>query len=654
VIRALLFLLLAGALGAYAFWVYLRAELPVGGRRLLALLRTAVLLLVLALLFDVRLPWASPPGARGRWALLDASLSMGAGDGGAWREASERARALAAEGWTVVPFGQGVASDDPSTPEQIHTDLAPALTRATEAGVGEVRVLSDLRLEDPVEVAATLAATPISVAFERFGGNGANAGVSDFTVSDQHRAGDPVTGEVGLFAQRADSVEVRIHEEGRLVLDRQVAAPAPGLEARRSFELPPPEEEGRLRYTVTVRVPGDGFASDDQGVAYMSAGHEAGGLVVVSLRPDWEPRALLPVLDEATGLRGTGYLRVGADRFAPMGRAPQRGETVDSARVGAAVADAALVVIHGLGASADAWARGLVRRNARLLVWPDDPGGADLAGVDVGPPRQGEWYASDQVGASPLAADLAGARLQDLPPLGPLLPLSDGPPPDEAPLLVQLGGTGQGRPALTLHREAGRREVVVLASGFWRWDARGGPGRDAYRRLWSGVAGWLLAPDPSAVVREVRPERWVFARGATVRFRLPGAAADSIRLEIRTASTPAADTAGGSSTPSDSVVADTTFTGVTSATLGTFPPGTYRFAATGPEGSLGEGRFDVEARTGEMLPRSAEPDSVRASGPSSVAAPGRGRPLRTTPWPYLLVLVLLCAEWIARRRAGLR
>ncbi|MGD8320203.1 MAG: hypothetical protein PVJ02_07110, partial [Gemmatimonadota bacterium] len=139
-IRALLFLLLAGALGAYAFWVYLRAELPVGGRRLLALLRTAVLLLVLALLFDVRLPWASPPGARGRWALLDASLSMGAGDGGAWREASERARALASEGWTVVPFGQGVASDDPSTPEQIHTDLAPALTRATEAGVGEVRV----------------------------------------------------------------------------------------------------------------------------------------------------------------------------------------------------------------------------------------------------------------------------------------------------------------------------------------------------------------------------------------------------------------------------------------------------------------------------------------------------------------------------------
>ena len=29
-----------------------------------------------------------------------------------------------------------------------------------------------------------------------------------------------------------------------------------------------------------------------------------------------------------------------------------------------------------------------------------------------------------------------------------------------------------------------------------------------------------------------------------------------------------------------------------------------------------------------------------------------GRPLRTTPWPYLLVIGLLCGEWIGRRRSG--
>ena len=62
-IRLLLFLLLAGALAAYSFWIYLRAELPVRSGRLLAALRTATLLLLLALLFDPRLPWGGAGGS---------------------------------------------------------------------------------------------------------------------------------------------------------------------------------------------------------------------------------------------------------------------------------------------------------------------------------------------------------------------------------------------------------------------------------------------------------------------------------------------------------------------------------------------------------------------------------------------------------------
>jgi hypothetical protein len=34
-------------------------------------------------------------------------------------------------------------------------------------------------------------------------------------------------------------------------------------------------------------------------------------------------------------------------------------------------------------------------------------------------------------------------------------------------------------------------------------------------------------------------------------------------------------------------------------------------------------------------------------------APG-GRPLRTSAWPYLLLLAFLSLEWVGRRRAGLR
>jgi hypothetical protein len=37
-----------------------------------------------------------------------------------------------------------------------------------------------------------------------------------------------------------------------------------------------------------------------------------------------------------------------------------------------------------------------------------------------------------------------------------------------------------------------------------------------------------------------------------------------------------------------------------------------------------------------------------------VEAEPAGTPLRTRPWPYLLVIGLLCGEWIGRRRSGLR
>jgi len=640
VIRLLLLPLLAGALAFYTFWIYLRAELPVRSGRRLAWIRSLTLLLVLALLLDLHLPWGGAAGPRARWALLDASLSMGAGGRPAWGAAVQRARALEAEGWTVVRFGDRVSPDDAveGSPRELHSALAPAMSRAAESGAAEVRVLSDLRLDDPVEVASALALARVETGFEAFGGDVVNAGVASFTVSDQLERGEAVGGALELFAEGVgDSVAVEVREEDRLVLSRTVAAPAPGTRFRLPLDLPAPAGEGRLRYTARVRAAGDVFPSDDEGVAYMSAGHEAGGLVVVSLRPDWEPRALLGVLSEATGLRGTGYLRVGPDRFAPMGRAFQRGLPVDSVRVAAAARDASLLVVHGLDRETDAWGRRLARRNGRTVLWPLDAQGAAALDVRTGAPTPGEWYPVGETAASPLAADLAGAQWQDLPPLGPVLPLISGRPTD-APLLLRFRGTGPGQPALLLDRAGARRRAVVLASGFWRWGARGGAGEDAYRRLWSGVAGWLLAQDPTTVAGEVRPEAWVVARGEPVRWWVPGVEGDSVRLEVR---------------DSARTVVDTVLASGSGRSVGTLPPGTYRFAATGPEGPIGEGRFDVEARTTELLPRPTTPEATATTRAASVIG-DPGLPLRTSPWPYLLILALLCAEWVGRRRAGLR
>jgi hypothetical protein len=396
-----------------------------------------------------------------------------------------------------------------------------------------------------------------------------------------------------------------------------------------------------------VVLAGDAFPSDDEAVAYMTAGREEGGLVLVSFRPDWEARVLLSVLAEATGLPAMGYLRVGPDRFAPMGRALQRGSPRDSAAVRAAAQGAAVLVLHGLDTRSDGWSRSLARRSSRVLHWPTDAAGAAAAGIAAGAPQGGEWYPVSGARASPLAADLAGVDFRELPPLTAVLPV-DGAVPPTVPLELQLGGTGPGRPALVLGASGGARRAVVLSSGFWRWAARDGAPRDAYRRLWSGVAGWLLAEDPSAAAGEVRPERWVMRAGRTLAWWIPAEGPDTVRLEIL-------GVEGGT-------VLDTVLARGAGATTPRLPAGAYRYRAVGGGEVVGEGRFDVEARSEEMLPRPAVPQLPATAFPG--AAVGRrsgsgtvdaaGAPLRRSPWPYLLVLLLLSAEWVGRRRAGLR
>jgi len=102
------------------------------------------------------------------------------------------------------------------------------------------------------------------------------------------------------------------------------------------------------------------------------------------------------------------------------------------------------------------------------------------------------------------------------------------------------------------------------------------------------------------------------------------------------------------------VSVDTTLVSGVDASTRPLPAGTYRYRATAAGGVRGEGRLDVEARSEEMLPPAVAPRPlvVPDLGPRA-AGPG-GHPMRTSPWPYLLVLLLLSAEWVGRRRAGLR
>lgn len=649
-IRWTLLLALAAGLVAYSFWLYLRLEIAVPAARWLAAARAAAMVLVLLLLFDVRLPFGGAGGGSDDWVLLDASLSMSAGAAGgssAWVDAVDRARDLERQGWQVVTFGDAsetVELQDDAEPGALRTLLAPALDRAAEAGVRRVRVLSDFRLEDAVAVRSALAGLPLEVELERFGAELPNAGISRLDVPDVTRPSEPVQAEVEIHvASATDSVTVRVFEEGSVVAELRAEAPAPGLRARVPVELPPAGATGRVRYSATVSVDGDAFPSDDEAVAYASIGHEEGAVVLVSLRPDWEPRYLLPLLQDVTGLPALGYLRAGPDRFVPMGRAPDRSVPVDSATVRRAAADATLFVLHGLSGEADAWARSLAGRTGRTVLFVADADGAELAGIPSGQPRAGEWYASGEIPVSPIAGSLAGVTVQGLPPLSDVL-LPTDPARVRGALLLQLRGAGTPEAALQLDQRPAGRVAVVLAAGFWRWAAREN-GREVYRRLWSGVAGWLLAGEGASPL-EPRPTRWVVPRGEAVMWSSP---VDSVPRRVVVT---AADSAG----PTGAAMVDAPLTGGGTQSTGVLPPGSYAYRVEGAAGDvLGTGRFDVAEATADMAPLSLVPEAAEPAGVSAAAADERsGSPLRTRPWPYLLIIGLLCAEWIGRRRSGLR
>ena len=647
VIRAILFTALASALVVYPYWVYRRVELSITGSGWLALIRASVLVTILGLLFDLQIPVGDSTKAMGeRWVLLDTSLSMLAGEDGltAWDGAIERSNELMEEGWRVVTFGE-VANALPfsdtdlgSRPQDVNTLLAPALRRAAEGGARSVRVLTDLRLEDRVALQATLEQLPLEVLYEGFGADLKNGGISAFKVEDAVQTGGMILGEVEIHGLGADSVDLTIRVEGAEVVSLKVALPEVGLRNLLEVPIPVPNAEGRIRYTAHLHLDGDAFASDNEAVAYGVVGNEENAVVLVSLRPNWEPRYLLSVLGDVTGLPATGYLRAGPDKFISVGRALARSGPVDSSRVRRAVDGARLVVLHGLDRNSDPWALGLLERSTRAILLPADSSGAANAGLNTEPARSGEWYVSGDLPPSPLSGELAGTTLLGLPPLTDLLiPINRE--EIQSPVHLQLRGTGSSEAALHLDDSGAHRRVLGLASGFWRWATREGSGEDTYRRLWSGVTGWLFA-DEKPAAREPRPSKWVFQRKELVTWIVPR---DSTLMNLRVLK-------------GDSVLIDTVMVGGTSPSSGILDPGLYHYSFGKPSGELiGAGRFDVETITGEMIPPSEEPGAPESLAVVTVVGDENpGRPIRIYPWPYLLVITLLCGEWMIRRRTGLR
>ncbi len=363
--------------------------------------------------------------------------------------------------------------------------------------------------------------------------------------------------------------------------------------------------------------------------------------MLISLIPDWEPSFLVPSLDRVTDMPGAAYLWL-ADSLVNL----DTHRTTPVAVVQSQARAAPLLVLHGYGADAPPWARELARRARRLLVFAAGERAFELPGwgIDVGTPASGEWYASPEVPRTPIAVDLVGFAEAELPPL--LRPRGVQARRGWAPLHLRRGRRGEPVPGLVAGRDGDRRWAVAAAEGYWRWAIRPGGGRQLYRTLWTGLAGWLLedggaisggaALEPlEATTERGRPLRWVVAATAdSLRVELSGADSDTVRR---------ASAAGGD-------------------TLSlTAPPGRYRYHAAlfrdDQAIASASGPTEVEGFSSELLPRPVEELETSAAllgADGSTRAAGRTRRLATVSWPYLLLIVLFCAEWAVRRFIGLR
>jgi len=278
----------------------------------------------------------------------------------------------------------------------------------------------------------------------------------------------------------------------------------------------------------------------------------------------------------------------------------------------AIVREAPLVVLHGDTAVFGA-PRG-VTKGALALFAPPPEGSAD-------------WYATGAP-ASPVSASLSAAAWDSLPPLD---VAGDVPAGDWVALETRRGRRFEERRAI-VGREAARRTVIVGASGFWRWRVHGGVAADAFGALWGGLFDWLSAGRTDA--RAAVSADAIVHAGDAVRWRRGSGDDSVVALVITRRGAPArADSMTLRFSEGDNIVESRPLS-----------PGVYDVATAGGKSVL------AVNPSREFFPRRAIRSGAVGRGSSLADAPR----LRSLGWVYALVIIALCAEWLLRRRLGLR
>ena len=329
---------------------------------------------VVALLWNPVLPTGPRSDSPDRYVILDASASMGArsADGSVlWEAAVQRARAEAEAGARVLVADAGVRTVDPDSldalaPSGVESLLAEAVAVAAEAGAREVVLVTDRRLHDPVATALTARRLGVSLAVDTLAQADDNLGLGRLVVPASVASGDEVRGRVEVEgASGADSVTVAIGVDGEPHLALRLPAPRGGGTAGADFTLGADLGAGARRVTARLDRP-DAFELDDERTAVVQVDPEETGVLLVSFAPDWEPRFLLPVLDQVTGLPVRGFLRTGPGRYHRMD-AGAAGNTaaIDEAAMERLLRRAEMVVAMGVDGSTAGLVEAATGRTAR-------------------------------------------------------------------------------------------------------------------------------------------------------------------------------------------------------------------------------------------------------------------------------------------------
>lgn len=565
-------------------------------------LRAVAVVIVLALVLNAPIGWSS---AGRPYVAVDASVSwLASGDTTLWTRARRAADSVATD--TVLLVGDSVrAGKAPERPADVMTRVGPLIERALGAGRA-VTLVTDGRIDDPERLSELPSGSAIVIVD---GGSSRDAALASFGGPGAAVTGDSVDFTAVIAAGSGGSAAgaVDLSIDGASVAATTIDSMAPFAEREVRWRVHVGPKAGQRLVRVLVTASGDALARNDTLYATLDVAAGASA-VFASTAPDFDARYALDVLRGTLAVPTRGYYRVAPGQWRVDGSLA----AITEEEVKRSMSEAPIVVIHG-----DTAVFGPPRsyaRGALALIAP--------------PVARGDEYYPTSSPPSPLLGTFSTLPWDSLPPIE----VGESPRESEWTALTAKRGRRLDERQVIVGSTTPNRTVIVPAAGLWRWRFRGGRTADTFVSLWGSIFDWLAGetvdlrgPRPAASWSRVgEPIRW--RRGGmrdssalVVLSRRGGQAPDTIQLRFGTGST---------YTETEPMAA-----GVYTTNIGD-----------------SEGLLAVNASS-EWIPRRP---SVQAGAIGNAVAMGRAPQARSAWWLYAIALAALCAEWILRRKIGLR